>query len=71
MRPERVDLRPERADVRLKRADLKKSDKYRVYQLSCNIKNQCISASKADNPILKKVLKRSGKTIFAHAKRID
>ena len=44
---------------------------YRVYQLSCNIKNRCIFASKADNQILKKVLKRFGKKFFSHAKRID
>ena len=44
---------------------------YRVYQLSCNIKNRCISASREGNPILKKVLKSPWKTIFAHAKKID
>ena len=45
--------------------------KYRVYQLSCNIKNRCISASRKHNPILKKVLKSPWKTIFVHAKVIE
>ena len=38
---------------------------YRVFQVSCNIKNQHISASKSSNQILKKVLKRSWSAIFA------
>ena len=45
-------------------------DLYRVYQLSCNIKNPYISASGEDNYILKKITKSFEKTIFAHAKKI-
>ena len=48
-----------------KNCNWKNASNYRVYQLSCNIKNRCISASKKDNLILKKVLKSFWKTIFA------